>query len=183
MLYDKIIMEIMAKFIILTFVTILCGNINSFAQSMNDTVFVSFVNNGKEKILNSNFEIYILGEEEDSLYFLDIKIENNYFTYNDSDDLSYKSILFKYKGKLYYFGNTFDTRFSSIDTWDFIHIDNPDDIELPRKEEKYDFPVHFISEIHIPGRHTVGVIVEDKYLKGYREYLKKVKKLIKNRKK
>lgn len=170
----------MVRSVKIILIIILCVNVNSFAQSINDTVFVSFVNNGKEKRLNSNFEIYLTDSLNKNINLVDVTIQDNYFTIKSSKDLCFKYVFFQFKNKLYYFGRTGGSGFPKINRWELIYFDNPDESMLTA-DENGTGKVLKMYLAHMTARPSLYVRIYDE--KQHKIFLKEMKKIFKEKRK
>ncbi len=157
---------------------------NVLSQSLKDTMYVTFIDNEEEVKLDSDFEVFIVDSISESFNVLKVRVKDSYFVYNNPEELRFKYVFFRYKRKLYYFGNTDEIQCRKKDYWVFNIMDNPSDSFLPiplDSNDAYKSKVYRILRLASPGKYYGGyVTVLNK--KQYRKSLRLMKKRFRRRK-
>ncbi len=157
---------------------------NVLSQSLKDTMYVTFIYNEEEVKLDSDFEVFIVDSISESFNVLEVRVKGSYFVYNNPEELRFKYVFFRYKRKLYYFGNIGEHYYAKKDKWNFEFRRNPSDEFLPAPMESdslYGSKVYRLLELESPGKFTSGfVIIYNK--KQHRKFIRFMKKRFRRRK-
>lgn len=124
------------------------------SQSLRDTMYVTFIDNEEEVELDSN--VFIIDSICESFTLLEVRIEDSYFVYYNTEELRFKYVFFRYKRKLYYFGNTHEVQYRKNDYWVFDIMDNPSNSFLPihiDNNDVYKSKVYILLQFVSPGKY------------------------------